>query len=68
MIRKSLVTLNLELQKTFRPKLSSGKQYVLDLRDVKQVIQIMGSLDDFQEIYDDDDQTEQVRRREKTEQ
>jgi len=32
--------------------LSSGKQYI-NLSDVKEVIQIMGSLDDFKEIYDD---------------
>ncbi len=43
----------LRIAENFSSKLSSGKQYI-NLSDVKEVIQIMGSLDDFQEIYDDD--------------
>ena len=50
----------LRIAENFSSKLSSGKQYI-NLSDVKEVIQIMGSLDDFQEIYDDDDQTEDVK-------
>ena len=50
----------LRIAENFSSKLSSGKQYI-NLTDVKEVIQIMGSLDDFQEIYDDDDQTEDVK-------
>ncbi len=42
----------LRIAENFSSKLSSGKQYV-NLIDVKEVIQIMGSLDDFKEIYDD---------------
>ena len=49
----------LRIAENFSSKLSSGKQYI-NLSDVKEVIQIMGSLDDFQEIYDDD-QTEDVK-------
>ena len=49
----------LRIAENFSSKLSSGKQYI-NLTDVKEVIQIMGSLDDFQEIYDDD-QTEDVK-------
>ncbi len=50
----------LRIAENFSSKLSSGKQYI-NLSDVKEVIQIMGSLDDFQEIYDDDDQSEDVK-------
>ena len=50
----------LRIAENFSSKLSSGKQYI-NLSDVKEVIQIMGSLDDFQEIYDDDDQIEDVK-------
>ena len=50
----------LRIAENFSSKLSSGKQYI-NLSDVKEVIQIMGSLDDFQEIYDADDQTEDVK-------
>ena len=42
----------LRIAENFSSKLSSGKQYI-NLSDVKEVIQIMGSLDDFKEIYDD---------------
>ena len=42
----------LRIAENFSSKLSSGKQYI-NLIDVKEVIQIMGSLDDFKEIYDD---------------
>jgi phage shock protein PspC (stress-responsive transcriptional regulator) len=56
----------LRISENFSSKLSSGKQYI-NLSDVKEVIQIMGSLDDFQEIYDDDDdQTEDVKEEKKT--
>jgi phage shock protein PspC (stress-responsive transcriptional regulator) len=54
----------LRIAENFSSKLSSGKQYI-NLSDVKEVIQIMGSLDDFQEIYDDDDQTEDVKEEKK---
>ena len=54
----------LRIAENFSSKLSSGKQY-FNLTDVKEVIQIMGSLDDFQEIYDDDDQTEDVKENKK---
>ena len=54
----------LRIAENFLSKLSSGKQYI-NLSDVKEVIQIMGSLDDFQEIYDDDDQTEDVKEEKK---
>ncbi len=53
----------LRIAENFSSKLSSGKQYI-NLTDVKEVIQIMGSLDDFQEIYDDD-QTEDVKEEKK---
>jgi phage shock protein PspC (stress-responsive transcriptional regulator) len=53
----------LRIAENFSSKLSSGKQYI-NLSDVKEVIQIMGSLDDFQEIYDDD-QTEDVKEEKK---
>lgn len=53
----------LRIAENFSSKLSSGKQYI-NLTDVKEVIQIMGSLDDFQEIYDDD-QTEEVKEEKK---
>jgi len=52
----------LRIAENFSSKLSSGKQYI-NLTDVKEVIQIMGSLDDFQEIYDD--QTEDVKEEKK---
>jgi phage shock protein PspC (stress-responsive transcriptional regulator) len=42
----------LRIAENFSSKLSSGKQYI-NLSDVKEVIQIMGSLDDFKEIYND---------------
>jgi phage shock protein PspC (stress-responsive transcriptional regulator) len=42
----------LRIAENFLSKLSSGKQYI-NLSDVKEVIQIMGSLDDFKEIYND---------------
>ena len=42
----------LRIAENFSSKLSSGKQYI-NLSDVKEVVQIMGSLDDFKEIYDD---------------
>ena len=42
----------LRIAENFSSKLSSGKQYI-NLSDVKEVIKIMGSLDDFKEIYDD---------------
>ena len=54
----------LRIAENFSSKLSLGKQY-FNLTDVKEVIQIMGSLDDFQEIYDDDDQTEDVKENKK---
>ena len=54
----------LRIAENFLSKLSSGKHYI-NLSDVKEVIQIMGSLDDFQEIYDDDDQTEDVKEEKK---
>mgnify|MGYP001272641069 CR=1 FL=1 len=54
----------LRIAENFSSKLSLGKQY-FNLTDVKEVIQIMGSLDDFQEIYDDDDQTEDVKEEKK---
>ena len=53
----------LRIAENFSSKLSSGKQYI-NLSDVKEVIQIMGSLDDFQEIYNDD-QTEDVKEEKK---
>ena len=50
----------LRIAENFSSKLSSGKQYI-NLSDVKEVIQIMGSLDDFQEIYNDtENETENI--------
>ena len=43
----------LRIAENFSSKLSSGKQYI-NLSDVKEVVQIMGSLDDFKEIYQED--------------
>ena len=40
----------LRIAENFSSKVSSSKQCI-DLSDVKEVIEIMGSLDDFKEIY-----------------
>ena len=42
----------LRIAENFSSKVSSNKSCI-DLKDVKQVIEIMGSLDDFKEIYND---------------
>ena len=42
----------LRIAENFSSKVSSSKQCI-DLSDVKEVIEIMGSLDDFKEIYND---------------
>jgi hypothetical protein len=42
----------LRIAENFSSKVSTTKQCV-DLNDVKEIIEIMGSLDDFKEIYDD---------------
>ena len=42
----------LRIAENFSSKVSSNKSCI-DLKDVKQVIEIMGSLDDFKEIYKD---------------
>ena len=56
----------LRIAENFSSKLSSGKQYI-NLSDVKEVIQIMGSLDDFQEIYNDtENETENIKEEKKT--
>ncbi|MDC0248656.1 PspC domain-containing protein [Flavobacteriaceae bacterium] len=56
----------LRIAENFSSKLSSGKQYI-NLSDVKEVIQIMGSLDDFQEIYNDtENETENIKDEKKT--
>ena len=56
----------LRIAENFLSKLSSGKQYI-NLSDVKEVIQIMGSLDDFQEIYNDtENETENIKEEKKT--
>ncbi|MDA9317905.1 PspC domain-containing protein [Flavobacteriaceae bacterium] len=49
----------LRIAENFSSKVSSSKQCI-DLSDVKEVIEIMGSLDDFKEIYNDTD-TENVK-------
>ena len=54
----------LRIAENFSSKVSSSKQCI-DLSDVKEVIEIMGSLDDFKEIYNDTD-TENVKEEKKT--
>ena len=53
----------LRIAENFSSKVSSIKQCI-DLSDVKEVIKIMGSLDDFKEIYNDTE-TENVKKRKK---
>ena len=50
----------LRIAENFSSKLSSGKQYI-NLSDVKEVVQIMGSLDDFKEIYQEDLKSEDTK-------
>ena len=54
----------LRIAENFSSKVSSSKQCI-DLSDVKEVIEIMGSLDDFKEIYNDTD-TENVKEKKKS--
>ena len=54
----------LRIAENFSSKVSSSKQCI-DLSDVKEVIEIMGSLDDFKEIYNDTD-TENVKEEKKS--
>jgi len=54
----------LRIAENFSTKVSSVKQCI-DLSDVKEVIKIMGSLDDFKEIYNDTE-TENVNEEKKT--
>ena len=54
----------LRIAENFLSKVSTTKQCV-DLNDVKEIIEIMGSLDDFKEIYDDTE-TENVNEEKKT--
>ena len=54
----------LRIAENFSAKVSPIKQCI-DLSDVKEVIKIMGSLDDFKEIYDDTE-TENVNEEKKT--
>ncbi|MDC1456578.1 PspC domain-containing protein [Flavobacteriaceae bacterium] len=54
----------LRIAENFSSKVSSSKQCI-DLSDVKEVIEIMGSLDDFKEIYNDND-TENVKEEKKS--
>ena len=54
----------LRIAENFSAKVSTIKQCI-DLSDVKEVIKIMGSLDDFKEIYDDTE-TENVNEEKKT--
>ena len=54
----------LRIAENFSAKVSPKKQCI-DLSDVKEVIKIMGSLDDFKEIYDDTE-TENVNEEKKT--
>ncbi len=54
----------LRIAENFSAKVSSMKQCI-DLSDVKEVIKIMGSLDDFKEIYNDTE-TENVNEEKKT--
>ena len=56
----------LRIAENFSSKVSSSKQCI-DLSDVKEVIEIMGSLDDFKEIYNDTDtDTENVKEEKKS--
>ena len=54
----------LRIAENFSSKVSSSKQCI-DLSDVKEVIEIMGSLDDFKEIYNDTE-TENVKEEKKS--
>lgn len=54
----------LRIAENFSSKTSSTKQCV-DLNDVKEIIEIMGSLDDFKEIYDDTE-NENIKEEKKT--
>ena len=54
----------LRIAENFSSKISSSKQCV-DLNDVKEIIEIMGSLDDFKEIYDDTE-NENIKEEKKT--
>ena len=54
----------LRIAENFSSKVSTTKQCI-DLRDVKEVIKIMGSLNDFKEIYNDTE-TENVSEEKKT--
>ena len=54
----------LRIAENFSSKVSTTKQCV-DLNDVKEIIEIMGSLDDFKEIYDDTE-TENIKEEKKT--
>ena len=54
----------LRIAENFSSKVSTTKQCV-DLNDVKEIIEIMGSLDDFKEIYDDTE-NENIKEEKKT--
>ena len=54
----------LRIAENFLSKVSTTKQCV-DLNDVKEIIEIMGSLDDFKEIYDDTE-NENIKEEKKT--
>ena len=54
----------LRIAENFSSKTSSTKQCI-DLNDVKEIIEIMGSLDDFKEIYDDTE-NENIKEEKKT--
>ena len=54
----------LRIAENFSSKISTTKQCV-DLNDVKEIIEIMGSLDDFKEIYDDTE-NENIKEEKKT--
>ena len=56
----------LRIAENFSSKISSSKQCV-DLNDVKEIIEIMGSLDDFKEIYNDtENETENIKEEKKS--